>query len=829
MSCPSVDDPPSNSTLGGCKCSRGRMELYLPLALDFECDWPAPVRAILYLALLAWCFLGVAIIANIFMEAIETITAKKKTKIRDGKEIQVLIWNPTVANLTLMALGSSAPEILLSVIEILLGKFEAGALGPGTILGSAAFNLFVINAICILAIPEGDVRKIKQYDVFIITAVTSVLAYIWLLFILVGPTPDYITVWEALATLFAFPLLVWLSYLADTAKLQKCFRKRRIEPTVDARISRWSNVRGIRRSATGTVNKLLGMAKTSHDYTLGPREALRVVQALAPSKAELTVEQLQLIGAALVPKTRAQRRRMALGFDRAAVRKAHLQAKAEETLLKLRRDVLRYDKEDEKDKSVRFECLDYAVQEDAGFVEIGVVRETGLHKIVSVAYATRDGSTGDAAVAGSDYEPAVGKLTFLKGEKRKTIKIKIIDDDEEEPDEFFEVALSTPVEGTAVPTIPRFNWEVGHRCNVLIIDNDGPGVLRWQTTEPKYADAETQSVKLLVLREKGAEGVVSFNVKTVKGSAEPCKDYAELDERVTLKSGQVSHVVEVLLGITDEEEEERETYFNVEISDAQGGATIQDGSHITKIQFGRSEEQKKYMEQVATILNAQAEAAAEPETTYSEQILNAFKPNGGEGDTTATDWAWHAVSVFWKVLFATTPPPGLYGGWPCFFVALGWIGAVTLVISEAASIFGCVVGLADVCTAVTVVALGTSLPDTFASKAAAINDPTADASITNITGSNSVNVFLGLGLPWTMAAIYWTSLGCTGLYVPGADTLWVNVLVFVLCAGVCLGVLTWRRKFCGGELGGPKPARYWSAGLFVLLWVIYLFFGCWIA
>eukprot|EP00965_Chrysotila_dentata_P208253 6184598-Pleurochrysis_carterae.AAC.2 len=39
-----------------------------------------------------------------------------------------------------------------------------------------------------------------------------------------------------------------------------------------------------------------------------------------------------------------------------------------------------------------------------------------------------------------------GKLTFLKGEKRKTIKIKIIDDDEEEPDEFFEVALSTPVE-----------------------------------------------------------------------------------------------------------------------------------------------------------------------------------------------------------------------------------------------------------------------------------------------------------------------------------------------------------------------------------------------
>lgn len=31
----------------------------------------------------------------------------------------VRIWNETVSNLTLMALGSSAPEILLSVIEVL--------------------------------------------------------------------------------------------------------------------------------------------------------------------------------------------------------------------------------------------------------------------------------------------------------------------------------------------------------------------------------------------------------------------------------------------------------------------------------------------------------------------------------------------------------------------------------------------------------------------------------------------------------------------------------------------------------------------------------------
>ena len=57
-------------------------------------------------------------------------------------------------------------------------------------------------------------------------------------------------------------------------------------------------------------------------------------------------------------------------------------------------------------------------------------------------------------------------------------------------------------------------------------------------------------------------------------------------------------------------------------------------------------------------------------------------------------------------------------------------------------------------TAITFVALGTSLPDTFASKAAAVNEKTADNAIGNVTGSNSVNVFMGIGIPWTIAAIY---------------------------------------------------------------------------
>ena len=76
--------------------------------------------------------------------------------------------------------------------------------------------------------------------------------------------------------------------------------------------------------------------------------------------------------------------------------------------------------------------------------------------------------------------------------------------------------------------------------------------------------------------------------------------------------------------------------------------------------------------------------------------------------------------------------------------------------------------------AITFVALGTSMPDTFASRAAALNEKYADSSIGNINGSNAVNVFLGLGLPWLISTIYWkVKVGCTVLSpVYGFKTAW---------------------------------------------------------
>ena len=57
-----------------------------------------------------------------------------------------------------MALGSSAPEILLAVLETVqnLGRCP-GELGASTIVGSAAFNLLVISGLSIYAVSvEND-------------------------------------------------------------------------------------------------------------------------------------------------------------------------------------------------------------------------------------------------------------------------------------------------------------------------------------------------------------------------------------------------------------------------------------------------------------------------------------------------------------------------------------------------------------------------------------------------------------------------------------------------------------------------------------------------
>lgn len=123
-----------------------------------------------------------------------------------------------MANLTLMAFGSSAPEIILSMLEAYKGLGEpSGELGPSTIVGSAAFNLLVISAVSVYSVggPEGEVKHVNDMGVFVTTGCFSIFAYVWLYLCLVVNTKGEVTVTEASWTLSYFVILLVLAFCAD--------------------------------------------------------------------------------------------------------------------------------------------------------------------------------------------------------------------------------------------------------------------------------------------------------------------------------------------------------------------------------------------------------------------------------------------------------------------------------------------------------------------------------------------------------------------------------------------------------------------------------------
>ena len=176
---------------------------------------------IVYTLVLFWFFLGIAVVADIFMESIEMITSKQTIETivdSDGRDVTVEkpVWNETIANLTLMALGSSAPEIILATAGVAL-DFEGvpSDLGPMSIVGSAAFNLLVIFAVSIMAVGTNEVKFIADVGVYAVTCVFSIWAYVWFYLVLVIFSPGRVELWEAGLTFLFMIILVALAYGAD--------------------------------------------------------------------------------------------------------------------------------------------------------------------------------------------------------------------------------------------------------------------------------------------------------------------------------------------------------------------------------------------------------------------------------------------------------------------------------------------------------------------------------------------------------------------------------------------------------------------------------------
>lgn len=72
---------------------------------------------------------------------------------------------------------------LLSTI-LTLTLLNISGLGPGTLVGSAAFDLFPIHAVCVVVPKAGELKKIADLGVWLVELFWSFWAYIWLYIIL---------------------------------------------------------------------------------------------------------------------------------------------------------------------------------------------------------------------------------------------------------------------------------------------------------------------------------------------------------------------------------------------------------------------------------------------------------------------------------------------------------------------------------------------------------------------------------------------------------------------------------------------------------------------
>lgn len=690
-------------------CEAGGSGQLLPLGGDWEIGLNPRVRMVLYFIGLIYSFMGVSIVADLFMSAIERVTSVQRcVQIGTSKRFCTSpVWNETVATLTLMALGSSAPEIMLSLNDIVKRTFVQGKLGASTIVGSAAFNLFVIVAVCINAIPAGESRQIKQRGVYAITALFSIFAYVWLLFIVAFISKDEIELWEGAVTFLYFPVFVTVCYLADIGVL-----------TID------------------NLKTKCCPKRFDEEADTGPKTWLEKFKVENFKEEDLDPEE--------------KRRR---------------------------------EEEDKKREAARL-----AKERELGINRPG---ETLTRKQRCLRRCCRRRPPPQAEEG--DVEAMV----------------------EEEHNTY----LSDP--------------------NIFLLDDDGNpleneyGIITFSMHSLTIrAKNEEQHIPVQIVRKNGNEGKVTCTYRLEQLSAIPGFDYEDDEGEVQFRDGVQS--AEITLTVLPKKRGERSDRFQVVLEEPTGGAEFNpdfDGGEecqrLTVIVENEIRGGSCLTALIDSIVNL--DELRQGTSLWKDQVLENVYVGGSKEEQDqagALDWLNHLIWLPWTFTFALlTPPPAYLGGWICFFISLMHIAWLTIIIGDLAELFGCVANVDDNITAISFVALGTSVPDLFASMTAARQDPTADASIVNVTGSNSVNVFLGIGMPWLLASFYWYLQGTT--FAVKSQGMSFSVLVFTCGACVTLSVIQIRRWKFGGELGGPVDAKAYSSFLLVVLWLSYIGLSVW--
>ncbi|NEQ50914.1 MAG: DUF4347 domain-containing protein [Leptolyngbya sp. SIO3F4] len=215
-----------------------------------------------------------------------------------------------------------------------------------------------------------------------------------------------------------------------------------------------------------------------------------------------------------------------------------------------------------------FSATEYTVDEQTSSIQVRVDRLGGTDGVVSVDYATVDGTTTQL----EDYIPVIGKLTFGDGQASMLITIPIIQDPYAESDETFNIRLSNPTGGATIET---------GETTITIVDDDtqGPaGLLRFG--RPMYMTKEgNSSVAVTVLRDSGTNGEVTVDYFTNDDGAIAGQDYTAVSGKLTFADGETEKTIIVPI-LEDQIVEDDERFWLYLDNPTGGAATVVSGAQL---------------------------------------------------------------------------------------------------------------------------------------------------------------------------------------------------------------------------------------------------------
>ena len=215
---------------------------------------------------------------------------------------------------------------------------------------------------------------------------------------------------------------------------------------------------------------------------------------------------------------------------------------------------------------LEFEVVSTTVNEEAGAATITVKRLLGGIGTVTVNYTTAAGN----AIAGTDFTPVSGTLTFLEDERTQTISVPLLDDTKGENAETFTVSLSTPTGGSFLGS------RIHHTVTIDVSDGGiKPGQIQFSSGSASVAEGVGEYT-VTIVRLGGNSGVVTAQLVQQAGgtsNANPNEDYTPaLPATISFADEEVQKTFTFTL--FNDSTLENDEHLVLRLHTATGGATI---------------------------------------------------------------------------------------------------------------------------------------------------------------------------------------------------------------------------------------------------------------